>query len=173
MRFWRRRKIMLDTNVIYGSVRTPKGEMAKVVNKALEEDDLQMTSINYNECLGTTRDKQNRMRRKGRRPDITVDEMRDALDDIVARTPSGEVKRIKPPRKSRLEKMYSIRDKKDRKILYAADITGSEILITGDKDFLDGCETRLEKCVFMHPVNYRDEKRWTYCFKRLAWRLRK
>ena len=173
MRFWRRRRVMLDTNVIYSGIRYPKSNTAKIVDKALETDDLQITSVNYNECLETVRNKQNRQRKKGKSPEITVEEMRNSLDDIVSRTTSGEVKKIKLPRAKALEKMYSIRDKKDRKILYAAEKTGSEMLITGDKDFTEGLGTPLKQCMIVRPTDYREERRWTYCFKRFAWRLRK
>ena len=164
---------MLDTNVIFSYAKSPRGTISKTVNKALTEDNLQVTSENYNECLRATRDHVSKAKKNGKQPDVTVEEMRDTIDSIVARTDSGSVKKIKVPRRKVLKKLYNIHDEKDRRILYAADRTGTEILVTGDNGFFRDDVKKMKRTMFLRPKAYIEENRPAYFLRRLRWRLKK
>ena len=170
---WRRRKVMLDTNVIFSYAKSPRGVISKTVNKALTEDNLQITSENYNECLRVAKEHVSKAKKKGKQPDVTVEEMRDTIDGIVTNTDSGCVKKIKVPGRKVLKKLYNIPDEKDRRILYAADRTGTEILVTGDNGFFRDDVKKMKRTMFLRPKAYAEENRATYFLLRLRWRLRK
>ena len=112
-------------------------------------------------------------KKNGKRPDVTVEEMRDTIDSIVARTDSGSVKKIKVPRRKVLKKLYNIHDEKDRRILYAADRTGTEILVTGDNGFFRDDVKKMKRTIFLRPKAYIKENRPAYFLRRLRWRLKK
>lgn len=170
---WRRRKVMLDTNVIFSYAKSPRGAISKTVNKALTEDNLQITSENYNECLRVAKEHVSKAKKKGKQPDVTLEEMRDTIDGIVANTDSGCVKKIKVPKRKVLKKLYNIPDEKDRRILYAADRTGTEILVTGDNGFFRDGVKKMKRTMFLHPKVYAEENRPAYFLRRLKWRLKR
>jgi len=62
---------------------------------------------------------------------VSIIEMRERLKEI-----SSDIKVLRPiPSFRELSEKYNIRDKKDLKILYSADKTGSVIIVTQDRDF--------------------------------------
>lgn len=169
---WRRRDVMLDTNVYYARVHSPRGEGAKVVDKAIDEDDLQITSINYEESLHAAGKSEDRDVRRGKTPRVTMDKMRDALDDILRRS-GKNVEGIDAPDAETLQKRYNIRDVDDARILYAAEMTDSEILVTGDKDYYQPDLNCPDGLTLVKPREHIEEKRSAYALKRIAGRFRR
>lgn len=169
---WRRRKVMLDTNVYYSNVHSPRGEGAKVVDKTIRDDDLQMTSINYDESLHAASRSEAKAKEKGKTSKVTRENMRASIDGILRRS-GKKVERVDAPEAKTLQKKYRIRDEDDAKILYAAEKTGSEILVTGDKDFYQPdlvCPADLD---LVKPREYVEEDRLAYELKKNARRFRK
>jgi len=126
-----KRKITIDSNVIIAAAFSkggPDGSTAqRVIIKCKTQDLPMLTDVIADECL-----------KRARRPKsrVTISEMRAKLNDV-----SSEIINLKPvPSAGELKKIYKIRDIHDLKILYSADKTYSEIVITQDKDFFEGVE---------------------------------
>lgn len=164
---WRRRKVMLDTNVLCPGIRFPKGKNAKVINKSLAEDDLQITSVNYNEVCHAAKKSSIKAERKNKKPRMTYEATVEGLNTIVRRTRKKKVIPLTVPPDAELKKRYRIRDASDRKIIYAADVTGTEILVTEDKDYYAENAEIPDKIRVMHADTYLDEERRGFSLSKL------
>ena len=148
---------MLDTNILCPGLRFPRGKNAKAIEKSLEEDDLQITSINYDEVCHAARRSAAKAKKNNKKPRMTYEETVNALNNVVARTKKGRVIPLNPLSDDELEKKYPNRDKSDRKIIYAADKTDTEILVTEDKDYYTENPGVPKKIRVIHVETYLDE----------------
>ena len=144
-----------------------KGKNAKVINKSLAEDDLQITSVNYNEVCHAAKKSSIKAERKNKKPRMTYEATVEGLNTIVRRTRKKKVIPLTVPPDAELKKRYRIRDASDRKIIYAADVTGTEILVTEDKDYYAENAEIPDKIRVMHADTYLDEERRGFSLSKL------
>ena len=141
----RRRKVSVDANLIMAAIAYKSTVAPRVFDKVRERDMLVVSNIILFQCT-----RQSKKKRCG----LTEEEIRDA---VFALSPEIEMVDILPL--SELKKRYFIRDDSDLETLYSIDVTGTEIFITGDRDFFDlvrppaGVKVR-----FMRPREYLDEE---------------
>jgi predicted nucleic acid-binding protein len=126
-----KRRITIDSNVIIAAVFSKGGPDESTAQRAIikckTHDIPMLTDIVADECLKRARKPRSR---------VSISTMRTRLNDI-----SSEIINLKPiPSIGELKKKYKIRDVRDLKILYSADITDSVIVITQDKDFFAGVD---------------------------------
>jgi len=132
-----RRKVTIDSNVIisYSIARHDETLDRRAVKKCIASDTPMITNIITKECLRYA------LKSKGK---ISKSEMKRKLKEI-----SKDIIVIDNiPPDEELEKRYKIRSKKDLKILYSADVTDSEIIISKDDDFFDdvqGIKAKIKK----------------------------
>jgi len=145
---WKRRKVTLDANTIISGLRDGKnGETTtnKVLKKSVTEDELMLTNVIFIEV-----DRYVETRTKGDAKDKMKGKLERIAKDVIA---------IELPPDAELKRMYRIRDDDDYKILYSADVTGSEVLVTGDDDFHDPKTKGPENVRIVRPREYLNEKR--------------
>jgi len=126
-----KRRITIDSNVIIAaafSKNDPDNSASqRVIIKCRTQDIPMLTDIIADECLKRARKPNSR---------VSASAMNMILNEI-----SFEIMELKPiPSADELAKKYKIRDKRDLKILFSADMTDSVIIITQDKDFFEGVE---------------------------------
>lgn len=138
MRKNRRRNVTLDTSALVAYILSKKkdGLIVKVVRKSVSYDKLMLTDVICEECM--------RFAERGKVSREEISQKLKGLTEIIYLQPI--------PSNEELTKIFKIRDPDDLKILYSVKETGSEILVTYDKDFFDnveGIETEVK-----HPDKY-------------------
>lgn len=118
-----RKKVTVDANIIvaalvYGS---PKSQL--LIDTVNDEDELVMTNIILMQCA-----------RQGKKKGCPLD-----CEEIERRVRAicKDVVMVEIIPLEKLKERYYIRDDKDYEILYSADVTESDFLVTTDKDFFD------------------------------------
>ena len=104
-----RKKVTVDANIIVAALvyGSPKSQL--LIDTVNDEDELVMTNIILMQCA-----------RQGKKKGCPLD-----CEEIERRV------------RAILKERYYIRDDKDYEILYSADVTESDFLVTTDKDFFD------------------------------------
>jgi len=142
--FSRKKKVTLDTNVILSGLMFDSKTCMDAIEKSTTDDQMMMTNIIYAECLQQTK-KQNSPKTEAE----LKEQMRQHLPDPT---------HIDLPPDTELKKMYTIRDDKDLKILYSAEATRSEVLVTGDKDFYESNFKGPKNVKILKPHDYLESK---------------
>lgn len=139
-----KRRVSVDANVLMAAIAYRSKVAPQVLDRIRDRDDLIVSNIILLQCT-----------RQAGKKNCRLDEeaIRRAVLEIC---PDVVVIELLPLEE--LRKRYSIRDEGDLEVLYSADVTHSDILITGDKDFYDedwppkGVDVR-----FMRPRDYLEE----------------
>lgn len=133
----------MDSNVIISGVTYGSKTANKAIDRSVEDDRLMMTNVIYDECMKHARDNKK-----------SQSKMKKRLDEIAP-----EVMEIEVPPIGELEGRYYIRDPDDYKILYSAEVTGSKILVSGDKDFHDKKVKGPKRTRIVKTADYANGKR--------------
>jgi putative PIN family toxin of toxin-antitoxin system len=139
----RKRKVTIDTNVFISGIVYGSDTAKKAMDKSVKEDDLMLTNVIYIECVKVVSRKE---------PSSVCREVEKQLLQLRAKP----IEIYLPPHME-LKRMYYIRDEDDYRILYSADATDSDLLITGDKDFYDP-KLKGSKAKIIKPKDYVNEK---------------
>jgi putative PIN family toxin of toxin-antitoxin system len=127
-------KFLVDTNVLISAALFPSGKVSKVMSYILETHDLVLCSFSIEEARTVF--------------DRKFSEKRSALDRFL----NGiEFTHFQTPATIDPSIFPIIRDPKDTPILASAILAGSDILLTGDKDFQD---LDIEKPLIFTPSEY-------------------
>lgn len=130
-------RVLFDTNVLISAGLNPRGVPAQAIFKSIDVDTFVVSRINieeFKEKIGSKfKSKQKQM--------ILFLQMLEQLADVVE--VSDRVKTIE----------RKIRDIKDRPILRAALEGNVDVIVTGDKDFL---EAKIDWPMIMTPAEFLD-----------------
>ncbi len=118
-----RRKVSVDANVLLAAIVYRSKTMPILLDRINQCDTLIVSNIILFQCT-----------RHANREECTLSEkqIRDAVLKICPDVVEIELLSVED-----LRKRYSIRDESDLETLYSVDATGSDIFITGDRDFYD------------------------------------
>ena len=132
-------KILFDTNLLVPIWLFPNGVCAKSYDKAFDDKRFSVVICTYviEEFLNICDKKFS-----DRMPEIQL-----FLSDILSKTTLIRT----PPENEKIPEEELIRDVKDRPILRAAVAAKVDIIVTGDKDFL---EPRLANIITMSPADF-------------------
>lgn len=133
-------KILLDTNLLIPAWLYPSGVCAKVLNKAIEDDNIAIVV-----CTHSIKEFLSACDKKF--PNY-MDKIQRFLSDSLL--PNATLIRT-PLEKDKVPDEELIRDVNDRPILRAAIAANVDIIVTGDKDFL---EASLKYPKVMSPVEF-------------------
>ena len=112
-------RVMIDTNVLISALLFPNERMNALIYAITQKHQLVLSSYVVEELLAVTR-------RKFPQKTGIVDTLLSALPYELAYTPQEMEAGL-----------FEIRDEKDYPVLYSAITEDVDILITGDRDFLD------------------------------------
>lgn len=126
-------RIMLDTNILISAFVFRSKIMNEVIETILMEHKLVLSSFVVDELKRV-------VSRKFQSKSIVLDEFLTAIPYELVYTP--EIMD---------ENLFEIRDKMDYPVLYTAIIEDVDILVTGDKDFLD---VEIEKPDILTPAQF-------------------
>ena len=139
-----RRKVSVDANVLMAAIAYKSKVTPQVLDRIRSRDELIVSNIILLQCTRQANKKNCR---------LDEDAIRRAVLEICPDVVMIEVIPLEE-----LRRRYSIRDEGDLEVLYSADATHSDILITGDKDFYDeNWPPRGAKVRFMRPREYLEE----------------
>lgn len=128
-------RVMLDTNILISTLLFPSKRFNRIMKHITDENRLVLSSFVLDEIMEVTN-------RKFPSKKDTVDRLLSRMSYELVYTPlnmKGD--------------LFKIRDMKDYPVLYTAIMEGVDILITGDKDFLD---VEIDKPEILTPVMYMD-----------------
>ena len=126
-------RVMADTNILFSALLFPESKPAKALFHATEQQNLILCDYIISELISVVSRK---------RPDLLDD-----IDEFLAKLPFELVSA--PNQASKL-----ISDPKDHPIMNAAIIAGVDIIISGDRHFLD---LEMERPRTMSAADYLDE----------------
>ena len=126
-------RIMLDTNVIISALLFPGEKMQKMLYEISMRHTLVLSSYIIDELRQV-------VRRKFPTKEITIDTLLSKMSYEMVYTPEN----IRPG-------LFDIRDIQDYPVLYTAILEDIDILITGDKDFLD---VEVERPEILTPIEF-------------------
>ncbi len=127
-------RIMLDTNVLLSAVIFRSTSMQNMMQRIMEDHRLVLSSYVMDECYEVVQRK---------KPALVA-----ALDRLFESIP---FEMVHTPQNLPEHDWFTIRDKDDEKVLYAAIAADVDILITGDKDF---CDIVIEKPEILTPAQF-------------------
>ena len=128
------------------------------IKKAEEDDHLIIPSTIEKECLNYT---------KKKKAKISEKTMRVRLSELDAEHPYVQVPTIRE-----MKGEYWIRDEDDYKILYSANKTRADLLVTGDDDYYDNVKG-LKNTQIIRPRQYREEFRPRYSLSKIFRRMKR
>lgn len=139
-----RRRVSVDANVLMAAIAYRSKVAPLVLDKIRSKDDLIVSNIILLQCT-----------RQAGKKNCPLD--REAIRRAVLEI-CPDVVMIELLPLDELRRRYSIRDEGDLEVLYSADATHSDILITGDKDFYDeSWPPKGANVKFMRPRDYLEE----------------
>lgn len=142
---FRKRRVTIDTNVFISGIVYGTDTAKKAIEKSTTKDKLMLTDVIYVECVKSA--SKEKHGKAGRDMDKELQKLRSKLIKIDL------------PADVELKRIYYIRDENDYKIVYSADATKSNLLVTGDKDFFDP-KLKGPRAKIIKPVDYvKDEKK--------------
>ena len=139
-----KRRVSVDANVLMAAIAYRSKVAPLVLDRIRSRDNLVVSNIILLQCT-----------RQAGKKNCCLDE--DAIRRAVLEIcPDVAVIEVLPLEE--LRRRYSIRDEGDLEVLYSADATHSEILITGDKDFFDEeWPPKGAEVCFIRPREYLEE----------------
>lgn len=126
-------RIMVDTNVLISVILFPNARMDEMMKIIIEKHRLVLSTLIIEELMEV-------VKRKFKDKEAAMDRFLSIFPYELVYTPK-EVKKG----------LFDIRDEKDYPLLYVAIIEDVDILITGDKDFLD---VKIEKPSILTPAQF-------------------
>ena len=125
-------KLLVDSNILVAASIFPHGVSAKAYNKAFDGKEFSVVVCTYSigEFLNTC----------DKKFSIRMPEIQSFLSDMLSK---AELIRT-PPESEKVPEEELIRDIKDRPVLRAAVAANVDIIVTGDKDFLEAHLTNIK-----------------------------
>ncbi|HHW58265.1 MAG TPA: putative toxin-antitoxin system toxin component, PIN family [Clostridia bacterium] len=126
-------RIMVDTNVLISVILFPNARMDEMMKIIIEKHRLVLSTLIIEELMEV-------VKRKFKDKEAAMDRFLSIFPYELVYTPKEVQKGL-----------FDIRDEKDYPLLYVAIIEDVDILITGDKDFLD---VKIEKPLILTPAQF-------------------
>ena len=127
-------RVLIDTNIIISAALFPEGKVSSVLSHLFESHTVVISSYSIEECK-----------------QVFLRKFPDKISILNAFLRSIDYEPFKTPRKIEVSKFPSIRDIQDLPILASAILADVDVLITGDKDFVD---IKMNKPLVFTPSEY-------------------
>lgn len=123
MFFRNKSKVTVDTGIIVAALIYKSSTLRNVLETVKEKDEMMLSNIILFQC---------KRQSKKRNCPYTSEEIEKMIRDIFP-----DVVRVDLVPLEVMKALYRIRDDDDLEILYSADMTDSEIILSSDRDFFD------------------------------------
>ena len=127
-------RVLIDTNIIISAALFPQGRVSSVLSHLFESHTVVISSYSIEECK-----------------QVFLRKFPDKLSSLDAFLKNIDYESFKTPKKIDGSKFPSIRDVQDLPILASAILADVDVLITGDKDFID---IKMSKPLIFTPSEY-------------------